>query len=78
MVIEKRKAKHQPKAQGWNDIADAVKKAMIGEKRPIMTLDINDNIVPLKENGQQVVREVTAEDIDNIGPACCDVLKIFW
>ena len=77
MVIEKRKAKHQPKAQGWNDIADAVKKAMIGEKRPIMTLDINDNIVPLKENGQQVVREVTAEDIDNIGPACCDILAIF-
>ncbi len=78
VAIKKRNAKKMPAAKGWNDIKDDVKKALVGEKRPIMTLDINDNIVPLKENGEQVVREVTAEDIDNIGPACCDVLRIFW
>ena len=78
VAIKKRNAKKMPAAKGWNDIKDDVKKALVGEKRPIMMLDINDNIVPLKENGQQVVREVTAEDIDNIGPACCDVLRIFW
>ena len=74
---EKRKARKMPEAKGWNDIAAAVKKAMVGEKRPIVTLDENGGLVPLKENGQQVVREVTAEDIDNIGPACCDILAIF-
>lgn len=77
VACEKRTAKGMPAAKGWNDIKDDVKKALVGIKRPIMTLDINDGIVPLKENGQQVVREVTAEDIDRIGPKCCDTLRIF-
>lgn len=77
VACEKRIAKGMPAAKGWDDIKDDVKKALVGIKRPIMTLDINDGIVPLKENGQQVVREVTAEDIDRIGPKCCDTLRIF-
>ena len=74
---EKRKVRKMPEAKGWNDIAAAVKKTLVGEKRPIVTLDENGGLVPLMENGQQVVREVTAEDIDKIGPACCDILAIF-
>ena len=77
VAVKKRKAKKMPEAKGWDDVAAAVKKAMVGEKRPIMTLDDNGGLVPLMENGQQVVREVTAEDIDKIGPACCDILAIF-
>ena len=74
---DKRNARKLPEAKGWNDLAAAVKKAMVGEIRPIVTLDENGGLVPLMENGQQVVREVTAEDIDKIGPACCDILAIF-
>ena len=74
---EKRKARKMPEAKGWNDLAAAVKKALVGEKRPIVTLDDNGGLTPLMEDGKPVVREVTAEDIDKIGPACCDILAIF-
>ena len=74
---DKRNARKMPEAKGWNDLAAAVKKALVGEKRPIVTLDDNGGLTPLMEDGKPVVREVTAEDIDKIGPACCDILAIF-
>ena len=42
-----------------------------------MTLDAKGSLVPLTANGKPVVRAVTAEDIDKIGPVCCDTLGIF-
>ena len=66
-----------PKAKSWEDIAGAIKKRMVGLTRPIATLDNNGSIVPLMENGSPVVRKVTAEDIDRIGPACCDITCVF-
>lgn len=42
-----------------------------------MTLDAGGSLVPLTANGKPVVRAVTAEDIDKIGPVCCDTLGIF-
>ena len=65
------------KAQCWNDVKDAVKQALVGKTRPITTLSSNGELVPLIENGKQVVRPVTAEDIDKIGQACADALEIF-
>ena len=66
-----------PKAKSWEGIAGAIKKRMVGLTRPIATLDNNGSIVPLMENGSPVVRKVTAEDIDRIGPACCDITCVF-
>lgn len=64
-------------AKGWNDVADAVKKALVGQVRPIMTLGKSGMIEPLVEGGKQVVRAITEEDIDRIGPTCADILGIF-
>ena len=64
-------------AKGWADLAKAVKKELVGQIRPIMTLDEHNKIVPLKKDGQQVVRAVTAADIDKIGPVCTNILGIF-
>ena len=64
-------------AKGWADLAKAVKKELVGQIRPIMTLDEHNKIVPLMKDGQQVVRAVTAADIDKIGPVCTNILGIF-
>ena len=66
-----------PKATGWKDLAEAVKKNLVGLERPIATLDPKGEIVPLEENGVPVFRKVTAEDVDRLGPACCNILAIF-
>ena len=65
-------------AKGWNDVAGAVKKALVGQVRPIMTLGKSGAIEPLLEDGKQVVRAITEEDIDRIGPTCADILGIFY
>lgn len=77
LAIQKRAAKKLPPAKGWQDLADMVKKGLVGEKRPVVTLDESGSLKPLTENGKPVVRQVTAEDVDKIGPACCQVLGIF-
>lgn len=64
-------------AKGWADLAQAVKKELVGKVRPIMTLDENNQIVPLMENGKQVTRAITEADIDTLGPVCTDNLNIF-
>jgi len=65
-------------AKGWQELAGAVKKALVGQTRPIMTLNAKSGAVePLMENGKQVIRKVTAEDVDRIGPACANILGIF-
>ena len=63
-------------AKSWNDCANAVKEALVGKKRPIMTIK-NNQIKPLLENGQQVVRIVQSEDIDKLGQMCANILDIF-
>ena len=69
--------KKRPEADNWGKIADLVKGALVGQKRPIMTLSQSGDIVPLMEGGKQVVRAVTAEDIDKIGQTCAVKLYIF-
>ena len=64
-------------ASGWEELAGAVKKALVGQVRPIMTLNKMGMIEPLVENGKQVVRAITEEDIDRLGPTCADILAIF-
>lgn len=64
-------------AKGWEELAGAVKKALVGQVRPIMTLNKMGMIEPLVENGKQVVRAITEEDVDRLGPACADILAIF-
>lgn len=66
-----------PTASSWREIADAVKEELVGQTRPIMTLDHSGNIVPLMEDGKQVVRAVTTADIDKIGQVCADNLYVF-
>ena len=60
----------------WEDVAETVRKALVGKTRPIM-LPGPDGFVKLNENGADVVRKVTAEDVDKIGQACMDILRIF-
>ena len=67
-----------PSATGWKDLAEAVKKNLVGLERPIAVLNAKTGAIePLEENGVPVIRKVTAEDVDSIGPACCDILAIF-
>ena len=49
---------------------------MVGLTRPIATLN-NGVPEPLLENGKPVIRPVTAEDIDRLGPACCEITFAF-
>ena len=65
-----------PNAKSWADIAGAIKKRMVGLTRPIATLN-NGVPEPLLENGKPVIRPVTAEDIDRLGPACCEITFAF-
>lgn len=75
----KRASDKNKDAKGWADLAEAVKKELIGKVRPIMTLDENDKnkIIPLMENGKPVIRKIKEADIDTIGQVCADNLGIF-
>ena len=66
-----------PNATGWNDIAGEVKKWLVGKVRPIMTLDKTGQITPLIEDGKQVVRAITEQDVDKLGPICADLSAVF-
>ncbi len=66
-----------PDAESWNDIAGDVKKALVGQVRPIGTLNSLGVFEPLMENGKPVVRAVTEADIDRIGQTCADFSGIF-
>ena len=57
-------------AKNWGQVKNMVKSALVGQIRPIMTLDSQNKVVPLMENGKQVVRAITAEDIDKVGRVC--------
>ena len=62
----------------WKDVAASVKKALVGKERPIMVPGQSlTGFVNLTEGGKEVVREVTAKDLDMIGQQCMDYLKIF-
>ncbi len=68
--------KKNPNAASWEDLAEGVKLALVGVTRPIMTVQ-DGKIVPLEEDGKQVVRPITVADIDRLGPVCTDILAIF-
>ena len=62
----------------WKDVAETVKKALVGLTRPISIQGENGAIVKATNiNGEPDVREVKAEDVDAIGQACMNVLMIF-
>ena len=71
-----KKAGKKTEGLAWKDVADTVKKALVGKKRPIMISGVA-GFVNLMQNGEAVVREVTAEDLDKIGQECMDILGIF-
>ena len=67
-----------PNAKGWSDIAGVIKKRLVGQTRPIAVLnEMTGAPEPLMKDGVQVVRPVTAEDIDRIGPTCCQITCAF-
>lgn len=64
----------------WNECAVVVKHYLKGETLGIQKAEKEDygdgdymwNFVPVTEGGKQVVREVTDEDLDELGPAVLD------
>ena len=66
----------------WDECAVVVKHYLKGETLGIQKAEKEDygdgdymwNFVPVTEGGKQVVREVTDEDLDELGPAVLD----FW
>lgn len=61
----------------WKDVADTVKKALVGKTRPIIVVGEKGDLVNETKNGKDVVREVTGDDLDKIGQLCMDFLMIF-
>ena len=66
----------------WEDYADEIKKALVGVERPLVEAKKNNkglwDFEPvLDNNGNQVVKKLTAEDIDKLGPACVEYLTIY-
>ena len=57
-------------AKSWPQVKDTVKSKLVGQIRPIMTVNSKNEVVPLMENGKQVVRAITAEDVDKVGRVC--------
>ncbi len=62
--------------EDWNAYADRVKKNLCGKKHPITEAFTNEkgriDFRPVMENGKPVVREITAADLDKIGPKIYD------
>ncbi len=69
-------SKKIPTGKVWKDLADAVKQELVGKIRPICTVE-NGKLTPLMEGGKPVVRAVTAEDVDRIGPTCMEITGAF-
>ncbi len=66
--------KKRPGSKNWNDVAAIVKQALVGVVRPIETLDENKNVVSVMgEDGKQLVRAITEDDIDKLGPYCAEI-----
>ena len=60
------------------NVAAAVKQNLVGTVRPI-DVPVKDGdswkFEPLlDENGKRVVRAITEEDVDRLGPACIDAI----
>ena len=70
-------SKKIPNAKVWNDLAGEVKQALVGKVRPIGTVDESGTFTPLMEGGKPVVRAITAEDVDRLGPTCMKLLGTF-
>ena len=70
-------SKKIPNARVWNDIAGEVKQALVGKVRPIGTVDESGRFEPLMEGGKPVVRAITEEDVDRIGPICMKITGVF-
>ncbi len=72
-------AKNQAKGAGefstWAEYAKPIKEALVGLERPLVTASKNAKneweFKPVLDiNDQPVIKKLTAEDIDQIGPAC--------
>ena len=62
-------------SENWADFSAAAKEKLVGKTAKIVVPVKNDatgvyEFKPLVANGKEVVRPLTAEDIDTIGPAC--------
>lgn len=62
----------------WADYADGVKKELVGKYTVIVTRAVEKDdgysFEPVLQEGKQVTRRITADDIDALGPACLHVL----
>jgi len=61
-------------SEDWKDFADKAKEHLVGKTAQIMVAVPDKNGIssfkPLIEDGKPVIRPLTAEDIDRLGPAC--------
>lgn len=74
-VIEELGKTDQNLAQSddWNDFSEGAKARLVGKHATITTPEVKDDgyvFNPVMEDGKPLVRALTAEDIDRIGPAC--------
>ncbi|MBQ9275389.1 MAG: hypothetical protein IJ228_11275 [Succinivibrio sp.] len=63
--------KNHPDAESWEELAPFIKEELVGEVRPITEAVVNDEgrveYHPVMQNGNQVVRAITAEDVERNG-----------
>ena len=76
IAADAKKAGKKTDGWTWKDVAETVKKSLVGKKRPIMVQG-PAGFVNLTEGDKEVTRKVTAEDVDKIGQTCMDILAIF-
>lgn len=60
-------------SDNWDDFAEKAKARLVGKHATITLPEVKDDAYvfnPVIEDGHEVVRALTAEDIDRIGPAC--------
>lgn len=76
------KAKGVDEFSTWDQYEKPIKDSLVGLERPLVTAEKNEKgeweFKPvLDSNGQQVVKKLTAEDIDKIGPACVEFVTVY-
>ena len=65
----------------WKQYEKTVKEKLVGIERPMVTASKNEQgewefIPVVDENNKPVIKKITAEDLDKIGPACVEFVTV--
>ena len=81
-IDAKNEAKGVAEFSTWKDYEKPLKDSLVGLERPLVTATKNSKGVweftpVLDDNNQPIVKKLTAEDIDRIGPACVEFVTVY-